>query len=222
MMLVYPPIGLEIDIQNDKVQTVVIENQKMLYEIADDIYCQINGNNGDTVISENYVPLELSRSADIITQFIPFTSNRKDILSAICSELKEKAVNGAFYTATQELYTYIEKYLFDLLEDIDIETDICQPNDITGILKAFDLHIVETDKKLIERLFEFITASRKYKKRKVFITVGLRNYITDREAEDLFQSVLLNGITLICIESKATALLKHETRVIIDKDLCII
>lgn len=222
MMLVYPPIGLEIDIQNDKVQTVVIENQKMFYEIADDIYCQINGNNGDTVISENYVPLELSRSADIITQFIPFTSNRKDILSAICSELKEKAVNGALYTATQKLYTYIEKYLFDLLEDIDIEMDICQPNDITGILKAFDLHIVETDKKLIEKLFEFIMASMKYKKRKVFITVGLRNYITDREAEDLFQSVLLNGITLICIESKATALLKHETRIIIDKDLCII
>lgn len=222
MMLVYPPIGLEIDIQNDKVQTVVIENQKMFYEIADDIYRQINGINGDTVISENYVPLDLSKFADIITQFIPFTSNRKDILSAICSELKEKAVNGALYNATQELYTYIEKYLFDLLEDIDIETDICHPNDITGILKAFDLHIVETDKKLIEKLFEFIMASMKYKKRKVFITVGLRNYITDREAEDLFQSILLNGITLICIESKATALLKHETRIIIDKDLCII
>ena len=36
-MLVYPPIGLEINIHKDKVQTIVIENPKLFYEIANDI-----------------------------------------------------------------------------------------------------------------------------------------------------------------------------------------
>lgn len=222
MMLVYPPIGLEINIHKDKVQTIVIENPKLFYEIANDIYCQINGKSGDTVISENYVPIQLSRSADIMTQFIPFTLNRKDLISSIDSEMKEKSVNASFYGETQELYAHIEKYLYSLIEDEDIEMDFCCPNDISAILKAFDLHIVETDKKLNEKLFEYILVLQKYKKRSVFITVGLRNYMTNREAEDLFQSVLLHGITLICLESKDSLLLKNESRIIIDKDFCII
>ncbi len=222
MMLVYPPIGLEMCIKKDKVQTIIIEDPKLFYEIINDIYSQINGNSGDTVISENYVPIQLSRSADIITQFIPFTLNRKDILSSIYSQMKDRSVNVSFYGATQELYAYIEKYLCDLIEDEENEMDICCPDDILAILKAFDLHIVETDKKLNEKLFEYFLVMQKYKKRSVFITAGLRNYISNREAEDLFQSVLLNGITLICLESKEPLLLKNESRIIIDKDLCII
>lgn len=222
MMLVYPPIGLTADISGDKVLEIVIEEPEMFYRIADDIYSQVNGKPGEVVISENYVPIQLSKEADIITQFVPFTLNRKDILSHIYGRLKEKSVNEQFYNSTQELYAYIEKYLYDLAEDEDVEMDICRPEDIAAVLKAFELHIVETDRKLVERSFEYILASREYKKRSVFVTVGLRNYIKDSEAEDLFQSVLLNGITLICLEDKASARLKNESRIIIDKDLCII
>lgn len=222
MMLVYPPVGLEVFIPDNKVQTIVIEDPRLFYEITNDIYSQIDGNSGDTVLSENYVPLQLSRSADIITQFIPFTTNKKDIISSIYLKLKEKAVNELFYNSTQELYSYVERYLYALVEDSDTELDFCRPGDISSFLKAFDLHIAKTDKKLNEKLFEYILASWEYKKRSVFITVGLRNYITDREAEELFQIVLLNGITLICLESKESLLLKNETRIIIDKDFCII
>ena len=222
MMIVYPPIGLEVCIPSGKVQTIVIEDQRLFYEITNDLYSQINGSSGDTVISENYVPLQLSKAADIITQFIPFTSNKKDILSGIYNELKERAVDEAQYNVTQELYTYVEKYLYDLTEDTDVEIEYCRPGDISVILKAFDLHIVEADKKLNERLFEYMLAARKYKKRAVFVTVGLRNYITDRDAKDLFQSILLNGLTLVCLESQAHSPIENEARVIIDKDLCII
>ena len=87
---------------------------------------------------------------------------------------------------------------------------------------SFNLHIVETDKRLHEKYLEYVLALREYKKISVFITAGLRDYITNKEAEDLFQSVLLNEIALICIESKTSDLLKNETRVIIDNDMCVI
>lgn len=222
MMIVYPPIRLEVCTPIGKVQTIVIEDQKLFYELTNDLFSQINGSSGDIVISENYVPLQLNKTADIITQFIPFTSNKKDILTGIYNELKERAVDEARYNVTQELYTYVEKYLYDLTEDTDVEIEYSRPDDISGILKAFDLHIVEADKKLNERLLEYMLAARKYKKRSVFVTVGLRNYISDRDTKDLFQSVLLGGLTLICLESQEHSLLENETRVIIDKDLCII
>lgn len=222
MMLVYPPAGLTIHMKKDMVQTIVIEEPRLFYEITNDIYGQINGNSGDTVISENYVPVQLGKSVDIITQFIPFTLNRKDIIGGIYSEMKEKSVNAFFYDKTHELYAHIEKYLYELIEDENTEMDFYRPSDISAILKAFDLHIAETDKSLNERLFEYMLAMREYKNKTIFITAGLRNYITAREAGDLFESVLLNGITLICLESKAPLLLKKETRVIIDEDFCII
>ena len=222
MMLVYPPAGLEVSLPLDKVQSIVIENPKLYYEITYDIYSQINGQSGDTVISENYVPVQLNKSADMATQFVPFTAKRKDIISAVCADLKVKSVNDTFYTPTQEMYSYIEKYLYSLVEDVSAEVDFDRPEDISAVLKAFNLHIVETDKRLHEKYLEYVLALREYKKISVFITAGLRDYITNKEAEDLFQSVLLNEIALICIESKASDLLKNETRVIIDNDMCVI
>ncbi len=222
MMLVYPPVGLEAHILKEKVLTLVVENPKIFYGLTRDIYLQINGVSGETVISEDYKPINLSKAADIITQFIPFTVNKKDILSNIYSVLKEKSVDGSFYTATQELYMYIERYLYELTEEATAELKFCPPQDISPLLKAFDLRISEDDKTLGEKLLEYFIASRDYKGRSIFITVNLCSYMSNKELAALFQSVLLHDLTLICIESKASSPLKNETRIIIDEDMCII
>ncbi|MBR1752657.1 MAG: type II-A CRISPR-associated protein Csn2 [Ruminococcus sp.] len=221
-MFTYPPVDLIADIPENKVLTIIAENPKLMYELAEDIYNQINGNSGSVVFSENYVPIKPQKAVDLITQFVPFTVNRKEILNRIYTRVNQTSINEKFYKDTQEILSHIELYLYNITEELNVETNFVRPNEITGILKAFDLKIVENEQSLVDKILEYIIACRDYRGCNWFITVGLRNYITSEEAELLFQSVLLNDVTLVCIEGSSQNKVKNETRIIIDNDLCII
>lgn len=52
--------------------------------------------------------------------------------------------------------------------------------------------------------------------------VGLRIYLTDKQAYGLYKSALLSGITLICVDDRISTLLDCEKRTIIDDDMCMI
>lgn len=65
-------------------------------------------------------------------------------------------------------------------------------------------------------------STSEFQGQRLFITVNLRSYLTDRETEDLFQSLLLKKIKLLCIESADHTRLSTEEVIIIDKDMCVI
>ncbi|SEK56671.1 CRISPR-associated protein Csn2 [Ruminococcus albus] len=75
---------------------------------------------------------------------------------------------------------------------------------------------------LPEKIMEYMLISEKLKGTKVFVTVNMRSYITDEKIEQLFKSVLLHKINLICIENKEYSRLDTEKVIIIDEDMCVI
>ncbi len=126
------------------------------------------------------------------------------------------------YQYTQEIYGYIGEYLYQLIEDEENELDITIPEDITGILKAFDVRFDDSELTLPEKLLEYMLSASELRGHRLFITVNLRSYLTDKETEELFQSLLLKKIRLMCIESSEFPRLKMEEVIIIDKDMCVI
>ncbi len=72
---------------------------------------------------------------------------------------------------------------------------------ISGILKAFDLRFDDAHMSLSEKILEYMISSFEFKAKKLFIVINLRSYLTDHQAERLFESVLLKKLQLICIES---------------------
>lgn len=222
MMIAYPAADICCEIREDRIRTIVIENQHMLYSLVSDICSQLEGNNGEIVLSENHTPLDMRKAADLITQFVPFTVNQKDLITKLYAALKKKAVNEKMYQYTQEIYRSIGEYIYRLIEDEESELDIVMPEDITGILKAFDVRFDDSELTLPERILEYMLSTSEFKGQRLFITVNLRSYLTDRETEDLFQSLLLKKIKLLCIESADHTRLSTEEVIIIDKDMCVI
>ena len=222
MMIAYPPAGLVSELDESKILSVVIENRELFRSIVSDIYEQINGNSGAFVLSESFTPLDLRKNMDLIASFIPFEVNQKDIINKLYSVLKSKAVDGENFQRTQELYSYISKYLYELsaAEDDDIIFDY--PDDINGILKAFNVRLNDREMTLPEKVMEYMLISEKLKGTKVFVTVNLRSFISDSKAEQLFKSIVLHKINLICIENKEYSRLDTEKVIIIDEDMCII
>ena len=222
MMIAYPAADICCEIREDKIRTIVIENQHMFYNMISDIRSQLDGNNGKVVLSEDHTPLDMRKTADLLTQFVPFTVNQKELITKLYAALKKKAINEKMYQYTQEIYGYIGEYLYQLIEDEENELDITIPEDITGILKAFDVRFDDSELTLPEKLLEYMISTNEFKGERLFITVNLRSYLTDKETEELFQSLLLKKIRLMCIESADHPRLINEEVIIIDKDMCVI
>lgn len=222
MMFAYPSADICCELKEDKIFTLIIESPIIFYDIVSDIQKQIEGMDGETVISEDYHPIDMQKSTDLILQFVPFTVNQKDILAKLYGVMKKRAIDEKMYQQTYELLSQIEKYMYLLTEDSESELKSTMPEDITGILKAFDLKYDDTDMTLPEKILEYMIASNSLKKKEVFVTVNLRSYITDRQAEDLFKSIVLKKLRLICIESSECKHLNMQDIIIIDKDMCVI
>lgn len=222
MMIAYPAADICCEIREDKIRTIVIENQHMFYNMISDIRSQLDGNKGEVVLSEDHIPLDMRKAADLLTQFVPFTVNQKELITKLYAALKKKAVDEKMYQYTQEIYRGIGEYLYKLIEDEENELDITIPEDITGILKAFDVRFDDSEMTLPEKLLEYMLSTNEFKGERLFITVNLRSYLTDKETEELFQSLLLKKIRLMCIESADHPRLINEEVIIIDKDMCVI
>ena len=222
MMIAYPAADICCELNEDKILTLTIENQHLFYSIITDIQAQLEGNDGKFVISENFQPLDMRKNTELITQLVPFTVNQKELVSKLHTSLKKKAVDEIMYQSTQEIISRISGYLYKLTEEQDMELEINAPDDIAGILKAFDVRFEDKDMFLAERILEYTITSNELKGTKLFIIVNLRSYLTDAQAEQLFQSMLLKKLQLICIESSEHERLKNEEVIIIDKDMCVI
>lgn len=222
MMIAYPAADICCELKEDKILTLVIENQHIFYNMISDIQTQLDGNNGEFVLSENYTPLDMRKNTELISQLVPFTVNQKDLVSKLYSFIKKKSVNENMYQATQEVISNISDYLYSLTEDEENELSITVPEDISGILKAFDLKFDDGEMSLAEKVLEYMISSYEFKAKKLFIIINLRSYLTDNQTEQLFKSVLLKKLQLICIESAEHDRLCNEEVIIIDKDMCVI
>lgn len=222
MNLIYQNFDFKIEFEENYFYSIVIENQDLFSEMISDIDFQLQGLNGKFVLSENYVPIEVRKNVELITQFIPFNLNRKDLTNKVYDSLVKQSMKEEMTEKTYNLFLTLTQYLQDLMQLYESELEISQAEDIMQILKMFNVRFSEEEKDLCEKLLDYMVAVERYKSKKLFVTVNLRSYISDEKASQFFKELLLRKISILCIESCERKKLPQEKRMIIDKDCCVI
>lgn len=221
MTFAYSQTELFVDAE-DKILTLIIEQPDFFYRLLSDINGQIEGGSGFSVISTNEKLVTFSKQVTLITEFVPFDMNRKELVTKLYAYLKKCSVNEEMFLKTNELLSATERYILELTQYADGEFDTEEICDVTPLLKMFGLKFVDNYDTLEEKLLEFFLAMAEYAGKSVFICVNLRSYLSLSSAEKLFESVLEHGISLICIESSDKGKTQYEKRVVIDDDFCVI
>lgn len=220
MKIVFPGINNVFDCNNkDYTWTLVIENQSLFYNILDDIIHQINGDDGKVVVSEDNKVLQTDKVIDVISQFVPFDINNRQIINKVVSRLSHVAVDGAHYEETMELLSMIEEYCMNLAFDLSGNI-IFSKVDADSILKAVGVEFADDYTSLGEKLIDYFELVTEYDKVKLYLLINLRSYISDDEAENFIETVISRGYQVLMIESSEHPLLKYEKRYIVDANLC--
>ncbi len=219
MKLVHPQIERKIIFEENTFTGLVVENQKLFYRLMYDFVTQCGGSGGGFVLSENDVPVDMAKNAEIISQFVPFEINRKTLLSKIYSAFEKTAVNEAYYMRTQEVICEIERYVMDLSHEFSADF-VCDKIGAANIIKAAGLRLNEDYDSTTEKIIDYMEAVREFEKERIYVFINMRSYFDDDEMNEFVKTAINHKFKFMLLDSSERKILPHEKRITIDGDLC--
>ncbi|MBP9989545.1 MAG: type II-A CRISPR-associated protein Csn2 [Ruminococcus sp.] len=133
--------------------------------------------------------------------------------------LENPAVSDDYYSQTVELLSQLENHLMNISFDFSCDINY-NKLDIGAIIKASGIEINDTYNSLGEKIIDYMELVTEFDRKKLYLTVNLRSYISDNEASEFMKTVLNHGYNVIMLESSEHTHLDEELRYIIDADLC--
>lgn len=219
MKLVYPEISTVFDMGNGKLNTLVIENQPLMQRFLTEIQSGIDGNSGRIVLSENDSPVELTKHAEILSDFISFDINKKSLLTKITSAIEQNAVDAEHFERTAALMRDVEVYLSEMSFDLSCDAVFSNVN-VSSLIKSAGVILRDEYDSIAEKIIDYMELVTEFERRKLFITVNMRGFVSDIQTELFSKTVLSHGYSVLMVENHEYSRLPDERRVVIDVDLC--
>lgn len=204
------------------VPTLVIENQSLLRRVLKDVYLSLDGAETDAVLSVDNKPVEFSRYAELITDFIHFDLNQRPLINKICAALERVSLSAENYLETQRLLADIENKIGEWAFEFPCDI-VAAKISVGSLLKAAGIELGDDypgDAGDAERLIDYMELVREFDRDKLFITVNMRSFFPDEQIEGFMQTVVSHGYKVLMIESQSHPLLAPEQRRTVDGDLC--
>ena len=114
MKIILSEIDQIFDCTGGRCCSIVIENQKLFYSVIRDIFNQIQGEEGISVLSEDNKVLPMAKYIELITRFVPFDMNQKSLITKMTTRMQNVAVDESHYLETKEMIGKWEQYLMKL------------------------------------------------------------------------------------------------------------
>lgn len=221
MRIIYAKYGIDLCLEENKITTIVIENPLVMSEVIRDISRQVNGEDGEWILSEQDKIFSIEKSSQFINNPLMVNSNEKRILTRLYKELFEQA-NTLMYEEYTQINSYIVSFLVRLLDTVPYHLDMEMDMDLTGILKLYGVKMESDGVGVLEVLIDYLRALSSICNIHVIWILNVKQFLTVEEVQQLYEFCFYEKILLINLEGQKNYNLEHEKCVIIDKDLCII
>ena len=221
MRIIYSKYGIDLYLEENKITTIVIENPLVMSEVIRNISRQVNGEDGEWILSEQDKIFSVEKSGIFLDNPLMVNSNEKRILTRLYKELSEQA-NTLMYEDYTRINSYIVSFLERLLDIVPYHLDMEVDMDLTGILKLYGVKIESEGVSVLEALLDYLRALSCICNIRVAFILNVKQFLTLEEVRQLYEFCFYEKMYLINLEGQKNYNLDQEKCVIIDKDLCII
>lgn len=222
MRLAYPALSEAVSMDECCIPCLVIENKRLFRTLLCDAASAIDGNRTDLVLSDGDRILDMSKNAEILSDFICFDLNRKTLLNRIIGEMEKIAVSPEHYMKTRELLSNIENIIGEWAFSFPCDI-IAGKISVSTLLKSVGIELrdeYEGDRGEVEKILDYMELVREFDRNKLFITVNMRSFFDDEIIAEFMKTVISHEYCVLMLESQAYPKLAFEKRVTIDADLC--
>ncbi len=218
MMVLFKSSGTEIKFNNCHFHTLVIENKQLLRNITFSFY---NETSEDYfVFSNNYETFEFHKKGIYIPSVIGFDMNNKKLMTKINANLERLLVDELseeFLDVKNKLMVLAERLAYESDFNLECDYDI-NPHDI---VKLFGFEIERQNNNFADDFIRYVQLFAQYLGVTLIVVFGIHNFFVKEELDLIFNTLSLNEVNVLCIEStQPDNPSEYEKMHIIDRELC--
>lgn len=220
MILAHSELTEALNMSNFEVTEWIVESPELFIQYLNELFSQINGQNGRFVLSRNDKELNISKSIEII--FSPFLLelNEKKVLSKIYLELQDIANDEITYLKTRELVTAIHQYFLDIEQSYSMTLSMNDDIDLQSLFKLLGIRIEVDSLDFFEKLLQYIKLQAVLLNKKLIVLVNANCYLTESQIQELCLFSQHNEINILLYEGYQRYFTKNIRTYIIDNDKC--
>lgn len=203
------------------INELVIENPTALAALIREFDAQIEGEEGDFVLSEADSILQIGKNVVFIKEPFSTDVNQRKILTKLYAELSEYVNDIFVQERTLFCQAYIQ-YMDYICEKSYLSLSYEETPEIQDIFKLAKIRIDCQTESLLEQIVEYIKVSKELLNQDIFVFLNLKLFLTKEELEALYNDCFNRKIHLILIEAVFQEKLSGEKVCVIDKDKCIL
>lgn len=221
MKLSYPYFEKPIIFEENKINVLIIENQKFLSNIIEELIQQINGYDGKFVLSSNSKQIEINKSIDLLIDPFTLDFNQKKIINKLYSHLKDYTVDGNYYLDLKVLQSEIFHYIESLTQTTQYPLVYLSDIDVTSLFKMVEIKLDTSYETLVEKLMDYCSIIQEFCNVSCLIILNIKCYLSDVELEQFYKFISYKKIDILLLENTVREnKLENEILHIIDSDLC--
>ena len=219
MMLAHPLLQSPIEFKENRIPILVVENGQLFRRLIADLLAQENGDPGEFALSENSGLTEIGNIVQItLNPLFPELDGRR-----IAAKIQQMAVTAAEDQPekTAECLAALNDYGAALTASIPFNITFSEMESADDLVKALAFHVDAEEMSVPEQLLEMMRLHRECFRKRLFVFVNLKAFLSEEEITLFYQSVFYEKLSVLLLESGQKEQVRpcEEVR-IIDKDLC--
>lgn len=221
MKLVYSDVEYAFELEENKVNIIILEDPKIFRQWIAGLQLQLAGGEGKLILSDQGKELSIAQYMDLITDIFMLEINSRKVLNKLYAELSDISVDGHMSEKTHMLEKDILAYLHELttLSSYPIEYSLDAP--IAGLFKWMDLRLDDEEGDAFIKLDTYVRTMGEMFSLKCFVMINLKAFFRAEEITQLYQSAFYQKANLILLENRPPDYhLPEEVWYILDKDHC--
>ena len=152
MRLVHPDWEYNIEFQENRLNTLVIESPIAMRNYVQELISQSQGEDGFFVLSEEDELLDISKKLTVIVDPFSMDFNQRKIISKINSQLKDIAVGEDLLCETNEIISKFLQYAADLEFDMPYPLQHKESIEIADVIKIMGFQLSSDQPSISEKL----------------------------------------------------------------------
>ncbi|RDU22252.1 type II-A CRISPR-associated protein Csn2 [Anaerosacchariphilus polymeriproducens] len=220
MKLVSSDFSFQLELEESKVNLLIIENPIIFSKIILELLKQSEGNEGRFVLSQEGKVLKIEDNIFCIINPLELDFNQKNIITKLYSRLKEEIINTELLLENNSIYADIFQYIQKVIDTISYPLTYKADMEPNALFKLLNVKFEEVQESLVERIIDYIKIMQQILGKKIVVLVNIKAYLSINELEQLYREAAYQKLNLIILESHLSSSLNNEVRYIIDKDLC--
>lgn len=223
MKLVHPDFFFQIELPENKVPILVFESPCQFLEFVSQIKGQVNGDNGEWVLSEGGKALNLAKTCEVIIDVFALDINQKKMISALYNQLEKNVSNCELLSEWNSIYSVLAKFSEKSFELLQYSLKYRDTIEIKDFFKFMNISFEDSSDNLLESILNYMELASEIMGIRLFILCNIKSYLDYKQLTYLYEQAFYKKYHLLLIENHCSPEKNNmENTIIIDKDNCII